>query len=50
VLRSNAGCLTLVLVDAEHSDRTWIDAFLGVGIWLLFIALLIPAGVDGLGD
>ena len=34
-------------MDAQHSDGKWIDAFLGVGIWLLFIALLIPAGIVG---
>ena len=34
-------------MDAQLSDGKWIDAFLGVGIWLLFIALLMPAGVVG---
>jgi hypothetical protein len=38
---------TFVLIDAQHSDAKRIDAFLGVGMWLLFIALLIPAGVVG---
>ncbi len=32
-------------MDTDH--RTWVDAFLDVGIWLLFFALLIPAGVIG---
>ena len=27
--------------------RDWVDVFLQVGIWLLFVALLVPAGVVG---
>ena len=34
-------------MDDSNSGRSWVDAFLDVGIWLLFIALLIPAGVVG---
>ena len=26
---------------------TWYDAFLDVGIWILFVLLLIPAGAVG---
>jgi len=33
-------------MDSSNSNR-WIDAFLDAGIWLLFFALLIPAGVIG---
>jgi hypothetical protein len=34
-------------MDSSKSGDSWVDAFLGVGIWLLFIALLVPAGVVG---
>ena len=34
-------------MDSSKPGNSWVDAFLGVGIWLLFIALLIPAGVVG---
>src|SRR5690242_1164247 len=27
--------------------RSWVDSFLEVGIWLLFFALLVPAGFVG---
>jgi hypothetical protein len=31
----------------DTDRRTWVDAFLDTGIWLLLFALLIPAGVVG---
>jgi hypothetical protein len=34
-------------VESQRSDGTWWDAFLEVGIWLLFFALLIPAVAVG---
>jgi hypothetical protein len=34
-------------MDNPNPDGGWVDAFLQVGIWLLFFALLIPAGVVG---
>jgi hypothetical protein len=34
-------------MDSSDTNRSWVDAFLDAGIWLLFIALLIPAGVVG---
>jgi hypothetical protein len=34
-------------MDSSSSRRDWVDTFLDVGIWLLFVALLIPAGVVG---
>ena len=33
--------------DAGARKRAWTDRFLEAGIWLLFFALLVPAGFAG---
>ena len=34
-------------MNTDDTRRTWVDTFLDFGIWVLFFALLIPAGVVG---
>jgi hypothetical protein len=34
-------------VKTGSDKRDWTNAFLDVGIWLLFFALLVPAGFAG---
>jgi hypothetical protein len=33
--------------DPGGRKHDWVDRFLEVGIWLLFFALLVPAGFAG---
>jgi hypothetical protein len=34
-------------MESDNPNRSWLDVFLDARIWLLFFALLIPAGVVG---